>query len=95
MLQTSSLLMKSLNKTEIVSKGNLFDIYFTRLQVMFVPCGGRRTSPLTSPQCRLYFISFGTIGSNMRILENKVLLMYTLEGVGSVAKFITAYYESQ
>ena len=29
------------------------------------------------------------------IFENGVLLMYTLEGVSSVANFITAYEESQ
>ena len=29
------------------------------------------------------------------IFENGVLVMYTLEGVGSVANFITAYEESQ
>ena len=29
------------------------------------------------------------------IFENGVLLIYTLEGVGSVANFITAYEESQ
>ena len=46
----------------IVSKGNHFDIYFTTLQLLLVPCGGGRTSPRTSLQCRLYFISFGIIG---------------------------------
>ena len=29
------------------------------------------------------------------IFENGILLMYTLEGVSSVANFITAYEESQ
>ena len=53
------MLMKSLNKTEtpifnirsvfFVSKGNLFDVYFTTLQLVLVPCGGGRTSPRTSP----------------------------------------------
>ena len=33
----------------LVSKGNLFDIYFTTLQLVLVPCGGGRTSPRTSP----------------------------------------------
>ena len=32
-----------------VSKGNLFDVYFTTLQLVLVPWGGRRTSPRTSP----------------------------------------------
>ena len=58
MLQTSLLLMKSLNKTDshflirsvfFVSKGNLFDIYFTTLQLVLVPCGGGRTSPRSLP----------------------------------------------
>ena len=56
MLQTSLLLMKSLNKTEtlicsvfFVSKGNLFDVYFTTLQLVLLPCDGGRTSPRTLP----------------------------------------------
>ena len=32
-----------------VSKGNLFDVYFTTLQLVLVPCGGGRTSPRTLP----------------------------------------------
>ena len=32
-----------------VSKGNIFDVYITTLQLMLVPCGGGRTSPRTSP----------------------------------------------
>ena len=50
MLQTSFLLMKSLNKTDtvisvfFVSKGNLFYVYFTTLQLVLAPCGGGRTS---------------------------------------------------
>ena len=56
MLQTSLLLMKSLNITEAsiffsvqCFQGNLFDVYFTTLQLVLVPCGGGRTSPRTSP----------------------------------------------
>ena len=30
-----------------VSKGNLFYVYFTTLQLVLVPCGGGRTSPRT------------------------------------------------
>ena len=43
------------------------------------------------------FISFGSIGPIVVSLEkkNRVLIMYTLEGVSSVANFITAYEESQ
>ena len=32
-----------------VSKGNLFDVYFTTLQLVLVTCGGSCTSPRTSP----------------------------------------------
>ena len=32
-----------------VSKGSLFYVYFTTLQLVLVPCGGGRTSPSTSP----------------------------------------------
>ena len=32
-----------------VSKGNLFDVYFTTLQLVLVPCGGGRTSLRTLP----------------------------------------------
>ena len=38
--------------------------------------------------------SFGSLGP-CGIFENGVLRMYTLEGVSSVANFITAYEESQ
>ena len=54
-------------------------------RLVLVPCGGNRKSPRTSPQCRLYFISFEIIGPNCGILENGVLLMYTQEGVSNVA----------
>ena len=30
-----------------VSKSNLFDVYFTTLQLVLMPCGGGRTSPRT------------------------------------------------
>ena len=62
---------------------------------MLMPFGGRRKSPCTSPQGRLYFISFGINGPIIGTFENGVLLMYTLEGVSSVANFITASEESQ
>ena len=42
----------------------------------------------------LYFNSFGIIGPIMVHLKVEKL-MYTLEGVSSVAKFITAHEESQ
>ena len=43
----------------------------------------------------IYFISFGIIGLIVEFFETGVLLMYTLEGVSSVANFVTAYEESQ
>ena len=41
------------------------------------------------------FISFGIIRPIVVSLKNGVLLMYTLEGVSSIANFITAYEESE
>ena len=32
-----------------VSKGNVFYVYFTTLQLVLVPCGGSRTPPRTLP----------------------------------------------
>ena len=32
-----------------LSKDNLFDVYFTTLQLVLVPCGGGRTPPRTLP----------------------------------------------
>ena len=48
-------------------------------------------------RCRLYLISFGILGPIVVSLkmENGVLLIYTLEGVSSVANFIAVYAESQ
>ena len=49
----------------------------------------------------LYFISFGVIGPIVVCLkmefmfENGVLHVYMLEGISSVANFITAYEEFQ
>ena len=74
-----------------VSKGNLFYVYFTTLQLVLVPCDGGRTSPIVQIIFRFlwdHWVHYGTF-------ENGVLLMYTLEDVSSVANFITAYEESQ
>ena len=72
MLQTSLLLIKSLNKTEtpiflicsvfFVSKGNLFDVYFTTRQLVLVTCGGGRTFPVL--YCSADYTSFplGSLG---------------------------------
>ena len=49
----------------------------------------------TNAQCRLFFRFLCDHWAHCDIFENRVLLMYTLEGVGSVANFITAYEEFQ
>ena len=46
------------------------------------------------PQQSADYITF-PLEAHCGIFENGVLLMYTLEGVSSVANFITAYEESQ
>ena len=77
-----------------VSKGNLFDIYFTILQLVLVPCGEVERLPVHHPNAD--YISFlSDHWPHCGMFENGVLLMYTLEGVSSVANFITAYEESQ
>ena len=48
-----------------------------------------------SPKCRLYFQFLWDHWAHCGILENGIQLMYTLEGVSSVANFITAYEEFQ
>ena len=64
--------MKSLNNTgtpifysvvcSLFPKAIVFDVNFTTLQLVFVPCGGGRTPPLKTTLCILYFISFVIIG---------------------------------
>ena len=95
MLQTSLLLMKGLNKTEIPIFFKVcslfptfFYVYFTTLQLVLVMCGGGRSLPV------LYH-STGIIGPIVVYLKMGVLLMHTLGGVSSVANFITTYEESQ
>ena len=63
-----------------------FDVYFTTLQLVLVPCCCGRRSPRT-------YIAF-LLGS-LWYVWNGVLLMYTLKGVSCAAYFITAYIESQ
>ena len=48
-----------------------------------------------STQCRLYIQFFWDHRAHCGILENGIQLMYTLEGVSSVANVITVYEESQ
>ena len=72
-----------------------FSFYSSTLQLMLVPFAGRKMSSHTSPHCRLYFHFFWDQLAYCGIIENGVLLMYMLEGVGSVANFNTAYEESQ
>ena len=62
---------------------------------MLVSFGGRKTSPHTSPKCRLYFHFTWNHWVHCGVFENGVLLMYMLERLSSVANFITAYEESQ
>ena len=57
---------------------------------MFVPCGGRKRLPVLHHSADYIFISFGNTGPMVVSLK-----MDTLEGVSSVANFITAYEESK
>ena len=52
-------------------------------------------SPYITIVQRLYFHFLLDHWANCGIFENGVLLMYTLEGISSVANFISAYVESQ
>ena len=47
----------------------------------------------TDAQCRLYFRFLWDHWAHCDIFKNGGVLMYTLEGVGSVANVITAYEE--
>ena len=80
MLQTSLLLIKYSNKTETpfsiynvfyVSIGNLFYFYFTTLQLVLVPCGGCKTSPLIHHSVDYIFITFGITGPIVVSLKKK------------------------
>ena len=51
--------------------------------------------PVLHHSAELYFHFLWDHWAHYGIFENGVLLMYTLEGVSSVANFITAYEESQ
>ena len=74
-----------------VSKGNLFDVYFTTLQLELAAV---ERLPVLYHSADYISFPLGSLGL-LWIFEKGVLLMYTLEGVSSVAKFITAYIESQ
>ena len=52
-------------------------------------------SPRTLPKVPIIFPLLWDHLVCCGIFENRVLLMYTLEGVSSVANFIIAYKESQ
>ena len=75
-----------------VSKGNLFDVYFTTLQLVLVPCGAVERLPVLYHSAD--YISF-PLGFHCGIFENGVLLVYMLKGVTNVADFMSAYGESQ
>ena len=88
--------MKSLHlicSVFFVSKGNLFYVYFTTLQLVLVPCGGGRMSPRTIEQIIFHFLWDHWVHNG--ISEYGILIMYMLEGISSVANYITAYEESQ
>ena len=81
MLQTSLLLTKSLYKIKTAAG---ISAVWRRQNV----------SPyFTIVQITFHFLWFPL--AHCGIFENGVLLMYTLEGVSSVANFIMAYEESQ
>ena len=61
---------------------------------MLVPLEAVKRLPVLHHSADYIFISFRIIGP-LYIFENGVLLICKLEGVGSVANFITAYKESQ
>ena len=52
-----------------------------------------KSAPISKLRQLADYISFalGSLGPLWYVLKNGVLLMYTLEGVSSVANFITAY----
>ena len=85
----------SISNVFFVSKCNLFYFYFTTLLLTLVPCGGQKRLPVLYHSTDYIFISFWDHWAHCCIFENGVLLMYTLEGVSSVANFIIAYEESQ
>ena len=72
-----------------VSKLNAFDVYFTTLRLVLVPCGGGRTSA-HSTIVRIIFHFLLDHWAHCGMFENGVLLIYTLKDVSSVANFITA-----
>ena len=74
-----------------VSKGNLFDVYFTTLQCHVAAV---ERLPVLSHSADIFHFLWDH-WAYCGIFENGVLLMYTLEGVSSVANFISAYEESQ
>ena len=78
-----------------VSKSNLLDLYFTTLQLVLVPCSAVKRLPVLHNSADYICISFGSPWVYCGTLENEVLLMFTPEGVNSVANFISTYEESQ
>ena len=77
-----------------VSKGNLFLrlFYYTAAGVSAVPAVERL--PVYHNSADYISNPLGSLG-HCGIFENGVLLMYTLEGLSSVANFFTAHEESR
>ena len=104
MLQTSLLLMKSLNNTVSHFLSILCSLFPKVILSIFILlhcswCSCRVAAIKRIPVHRHsadYICHFlWDYWAHCRVFENGVLLMYTLEGVSSVANFITAYEESQ
>ena len=71
-----------------------FSFYFTEAHVKCC-VAAVECLPLLHNSADYTFISFGIIGPLVVSFKNEVLLMYTLEGISSVANFISTYEESQ
>ena len=102
MLQTSLWLMKSLNKTEtpiflsvvcFQRQSFLRLFYYTAAGIGAVWWRWNVSLYFTIVQIRFHFL--WDHWAHCGVFENGVLLMYVLEGVSSVANFITTYEESQ
>ena len=62
------------------SKGNLLDFYFTSLQLVLSPNGGRKTSPSSSSWYILYFYFLWDHRAHFGYFENLISLKSMLGG---------------